>query len=107
MPGPATVEAVRVDLDLSAADRETEHLAPVVEAVNDLVSTWVEPTESGEWAPRFQRGANMLAARIYRRRMSPAGVESFGELGAVYVQRNDPDIAHLLGLGRYRRLAVG
>lgn len=106
MSGPADVDAIAAELDISAGDRERDQLPATVEAVNDLVSTWLAPGPDG-WAPRHVKGANMLAARLYRRRNSPAGVESFGELGAVYVQRNDPDIAQLLSLGRYSRLAVG
>jgi hypothetical protein len=50
----------------------------------------------------------MLAGRLYRRRNSPAGVEAFSDLGgAVYVQRNDPDIALLLRTGAYARPMVG
>lgn len=80
-------------------------LAPVVTAVNALIVRWFG--EADEWDDDIVTGATMLAARIWRRRNSPAGVESFGELGPIYVQRNDPDIAILLGLGNYTRPAVG
>lgn len=43
-------------------------------------------------------GAVMLAARWYARRTSVNGLVAFGELGASYVMRSDPDIAQLLGL---------
>jgi hypothetical protein len=49
----------------------------------------------------------MLAGRLWRRRNSPAGVESFAGDAAVYVSRNDPDVAQLLGLGAYTPPAVG
>jgi hypothetical protein len=48
-------------------------------------------------------GAAMLGARLYRRRNSPEGVATFTADGAVYVQRNDPDVAMLLGIGAYAR----
>lgn len=81
-------------------------LAPVVKAVNALIIRWFGDTVA-EWEDDVIIGATMLAARLWRRRNSPAGVESFGELGPIYVQRNDPDIALLLGLGNYQRPAVG
>jgi hypothetical protein len=49
----------------------------------------------------------MMAGRLFRRRESPAGVAAFGELGAVYVMRNDPDVAMLLGLGSWAKPMVG
>ena len=56
---------------------------------------------SGPWQ---RRGPG----RLYRRRNSPAGVESFSDIGgAVYVQRNDPDIAMMLGIGTYARPVIG
>jgi hypothetical protein len=49
----------------------------------------------------------MLAARLVRRRNSPAGVEAFTEMGPTYVSRFDPDVDRLLGMGPYRPLVVG
>lgn len=61
------------------------------------------------WTPAQRQGATMLAARIIRRRNSLSGVEAFsGDAGgAVYVSRNDPDVALLLGLGAYKKPRVG
>jgi len=53
------------------------------------------------------QGATMLAARLHRRKGSPAGVEAFGSLGAAYVMRTDPDIAMFLKLGSWQRPQVG
>lgn len=95
---------------LTLPDTATDAVAEVVAAVNSMVAIpfgWLAPTASGEWAPHHVHGATMLAARLYRRRHSPAGVETFGAEGAVYVQRNDPDVAMLLGLGAYARPVVG
>lgn len=82
-------------------------LVPVIDGVNAFVARlpYVEP--GGPWADDVRQGANMLAARIFRRRNSPAGVESVSELGAVYVQRSDPDVAMMLGIGTYARPIVG
>jgi hypothetical protein len=52
-------------------------------------------------------GAKLLGARLYRRRNSPEGVATFAAEGAVYVQRNDPDIAMTLGIGQYAPPVVG
>lgn len=82
-------------------------LTGAVAAANDLVSSW----KGAGWdsVPRFRQGAVMLAARLYRRRFSPGGLEGYssGDGGLAYVQRNDPDIAQLLGLGIYKRPQVG
>lgn len=76
-------------------------LGCVVDAINALLPQWVEPDRLD--SPAIAHGGVMLAARVYRRRNSPAGVESLGELGPVYVSRNDPDLAMMLGLANYRR----
>jgi hypothetical protein len=49
----------------------------------------------------------MLAARLFRRRNSPAGVEAMGPDGATYVMRNDPDIGQLLRLGSWQLPGLG
>ena len=83
-------------------------LADTVSAVNSLMADWSAPTgEAGAWSDRQAHGATMLAARIYRRRNSPAGVESIGELGPTYVSRFDPDLDMLLGLGHWQPPRVG
>jgi len=95
---------------LGLPDASADQVAPVVAAVNALVAApagWLTPDAAGVWAPHHVHGATMLAARLFRRRHSPAGVETFGAEGAVYVQRNDPDVAMLLGLGAYARPVVG
>lgn len=89
----------------------------VIGAAVDGVNAWVarlpyaSTTDAGgvtSWAADVVYGANLLAGRLYRRRNSPAGVESFSDLGgAVYVQRNDPDVAQMLGIGTYARPVVG
>ena len=106
MTALTTVAAVREFLGLApAADPE---LTPVVEAVVALVESYHDaPDEGADWPANLRQGSTMLAARIHRRRHSPAGVESLGELGPVYVSRNDPDLAQLLKIGRYAPPRVG
>lgn len=52
------------------------------------------------------QGAVMLAARLYRRRNSPAGIETMGET-VNYVASFDPDLDQFLRRGRYRMPGVG
>lgn len=68
-------------------------------------TTVVYATEA--WPPDIALGAAMLGGRLLRRKNSPEGVASFSDLGPVYVQRNDPDVAMLLQLGDWAAPAVG
>jgi len=52
------------------------------------------------------QAAVMLAARLVRRRNSPAGVETFGE-SVTYVSRYDPEIARALRTGLWALPGVG
>jgi hypothetical protein len=54
----------------------------------------------------YQAAVN-LAARWYRRRNSPAGIESIGDAGIAYVARFDPEIERALRIGSYRRAVIG
>ena len=106
--GPATADAVAGWLGIAENnDTERQHIADVVPAVNAWVATFHTPDDNGKWPAHVTRGAVMLAARITRRRNSPAGVEAFTELGPTYVSRYDPDIDKMLGLGGYRPIVVG
>ncbi len=51
------------------------------------------------------RGAVMYAAREYRRRNSPAGIETFGDVTS-FVTRFDPDIDRALQTGAYARPVI-
>lgn len=107
MANPVSSSEVMAYLKLSAPDI---NLYPVVDAVNVLLVQWfgdLADEETGDWPANYRLGGTMLAARVFRRRNSPAGVETFGELGPIYVQRNDPDIALMLGIGNYARPQVG
>jgi hypothetical protein len=52
-------------------------------------------------------GAKMLAARMYRRRNSPSGVEAITDAGTSFVARYDSDISRLLKLDGYAGPRVG
>lgn len=56
--------------------------------------------------PDAYRGGVMLAARVVRRRNSPAGIESFGE-SVTYVASFDPDLDRFLRRNRHRMPGVG
>lgn len=103
--GPTSVERVRTMLSLDSS--EDDALSGPVAAVNSLVRGWLKPDAEGVWDPRHVFGADLLAARLYRRKDSPAGVVAFGVEGAAYVQRNDPDVALLLQMGAYAAPRVG
>jgi hypothetical protein len=48
----------------------------------------------------------MLAARMFRRRNTPSGVEAMTDQ-VVYVPRRDSDVDQLLRVGSYQLPAVG
>jgi hypothetical protein len=107
--GPATLAGVKEHLSIGD-DRDDTRLTSIVAAVNSQVRSWpvaVAAVDAETWPARIVEGANMLAARLFRRKNSPAGVESFGDQGATYVMRNDPDIAMLLKMGTYTPPQIG
>lgn len=109
--GPTTVGLVKAHLSIADA-RDDTRLDPIVKGVNRLVRSWPVSSPAvgqADWTgvEDVVEGATMLAARLFRRKGSPAGVESFGSLGAAYVMRNDPDVAMLLQLGPWAPPSVG
>lgn len=91
----------------TSEDAELERVCAAVDALVRDLPTAARSAGASEWHVRTALGAEMLAARLHRRRNSPDGVAAFTEAGAVYVRRNDPDVAQLLELGDYARPAVG
>lgn len=107
--GPADPEAVMTELG-PVPTGDTNLVLDAVVAVNVMVRQWncaALAVGQSEWPANIVKGANMLAGRLYRRRNSPNGVESFGDLGPVYVQRRDPDIAMLLNIGSHAFPGIG
>lgn len=88
----------------SAADIEN---APLCAAAVETFVDDLPGVEHGAWDDRTTLGAVILTVRLIRRRNSPAGVEAFGDLGAVYVRRNDPDVAQMLRLDGWARPRIG
>lgn len=111
--GPATWAGVRAQLRVDDA-LDDAVLEPIINAVNRRVTQLPivvdelltqEPAPE-EWPADVVLGAQLLAARLFARRNSPEGVASFSDAGAVYVQRNDPDVAMLLKIGGYARPGI-
>lgn len=116
--GPTTRAQVKAHLAISGDDaRDDTRLDSIVAAVNSRVRDWPvaekatadtqEAADLAGWPASIVEGVTMLAARLWRRKDSPAGVAAFGDFGPVYVQRNDPDVAMLLELGDWSRPQVG
>jgi len=107
--GPTTLAAVKLQLGIDD-DRDNDRITAQVVAVNSMVRTWrcsTAAVDQETWPERIVLGATLLAARYYRRKNSPAGVEALGSSGAVYVMRTDPDVAQLLQLGTHSYPTVG
>jgi hypothetical protein len=91
------------------ASTDMELVTECADAVNAWVTTLPVVADSAEpatWSASVILGATMLAARLYHRRSSPGGVESFTD-GLVYLPRRDSDVDLLLAIGRYSRPGVG
>jgi hypothetical protein len=85
----------------------------LLDEVTGATNAWVAQTayvrELGDvaaWPDDVHLGAVMLAARLYRRRNTPSGVEPFTD-GAVYLPRRDADVDMLLHQGYYAPPRVG
>lgn len=105
MDAATNVESVASHLRLG---RDATGLDLAVAAVNSFMRRIATPAgELGTWGDDQKLGATMLAARVYRRRNSPAGVETIGDMGPTYVSRYDPDLEMLLGFGQWQTPRVG
>ena len=85
----------------------------LIAACTAATNEWVAATayvkglpEPAEWPADVTLGATMLAARLYRRRNTPAGIESIAD-GAVYVPRRDSDVDSMLHMGAWAPPRVG
>ncbi|WP_115685954.1 hypothetical protein [Corynebacterium senegalense] len=92
---------------LGLKDADTEQLEMAVAAVNEQVTQWHGYDAADDFSKSHLLGGTMLAAHLYRRRNTPGGVEQFNELGIAYVQRSDPHVSQLLGLGAWTPPRVG
>lgn len=106
-----SVLAIKGRLGIPADDlSEDVDIAGIVDAV-DVVVRGLAASDRARgleaWPADLTLGATMLGARLHRRRNTPDGVQAFAEGGAVYIQRNDPDVALMLQLGDHARPSVG
>lgn len=92
---------------------DDEILTDVVGAVNGWVAqtAYVKELDPLVWKPPdwpmdVTQGAVMLAARLYRRRNTPGGIESMAD-SAVYVPRRDSDVDLLLHQGAWAPPRIG
>lgn len=107
---PTSTDQVKAWLRLTGT-ADDELISSSVAAVNAWVSRlqWVTDAtdpDTGSWPATAEQGATMLAARMYRRRNTPGGVEALTDV-VVYVPRRDSDVDQLLRVGSYQRPAVG
>lgn len=115
-----TPEAVRTWLGLPATDPAIEDATAATNAfVARLALPLVPKLVDGiavldgdgvqvmEPAADTVLGAKMLAARMYRRRNSPAGIEAITDAGTAFVARYDSDISRLLRLDGFAAPRVG
>lgn len=98
MVGPTADELAQLDRSVRAVNRWVRRL-PCAQVALDLAD-WSTADDVVE-------GSTMLAARIHSRRQTPDGVAPVAGDLAVYVSRNDPDVAMLLQLGPWAPPRVG
>ena len=98
MPGPAVDDADLVRV-CAATELYVQRCRP--EFLTDAEPPGYEPDDE------VVHGAIMYAAREYRRRNSPAGIEQFADGGTTFVSKYDSDIERALRTGTWTRPGVG
>lgn len=108
---PITPADVKAWLKIDADDTDDD---AILTGICEAVMWWVAalPYVAGldpemDWPPDVHQGAVQLAARWYRRRLSPSGIDAITDAGAVYVARSDPEISQLLHLDNHAFPRVG
>lgn len=111
----ATVDGLLTYLGLTTAQAadQSEAMGMAVAAANDAAMTLradvtldVDGEELATWPARIDQGAYVLAARLYGRRGSVAGVAAFADVGVTMLARLDPDVRFLWELGEFERSVV-
>lgn len=86
-------------------------LTSCVKAANSVTARYVGDDLSDQTVPTLddaKQAATMLAARLYRRRNSPEGIQGITPEGiAIGIVRSDADIARLLRIDAYTVPQVG
>ncbi|ALF00764.1 head-to-tail adaptor [Arthrobacter phage Maggie] len=115
-----TVEQVRTWLGLPASDPALEDATAATNAFVERLGLPMQPkivdgiavldddgAQMFEPAADTVLGAKMLAARLYRRRNSPSGVEAITDAGTSFVARYDSDISRYLKLDGFAAPRIG
>lgn len=110
-PPPLTVQGIKDWLRITdPADDELIgwSLAATLDHVARLpfIRRQSEPGNPDTWESDARLGTLMLAARTYRRRNTPGGLEVLADQ-ATYVAQYDPDIERLLRVGKRAAPGVG
>lgn len=96
------------DQDLIRATAATNgYVAGLPIVANLPIDPESDPPVQIAWTDDIVQGGIMTAARLYRRRNSPNGVEAITESGATYVARFDSDISRLLQLESFQKPMIG
>lgn len=108
-PTARRVEPGEISAWLGSKQPPTQEMQDIAQAVTYYVNRLpsIDRETDGGWAATTRTGAVMLGARLYKRRNSPNGIESFSEIGNTYVSRYDSDIARLLNIEAFRKPMVG
>lgn len=108
---PLTVDGVKDWLHI-ADDTDDDLIAWSLSATLDHVATLpyihrqLVPDDPDTWSEDARLGTLMLAARTYRRRNTPGGLEVLADQVA-YTPQYDPDIERLLRVGKRAAPGVG
>lgn len=103
-----TVEAAGQWLQLTGDLGGDAVLSSCVTTANSVVDRYIDPDQPVPSAADAHQAATMLAARLYRRRNSPEGVQGITPDGvAVGIVRTDADIARLLRIDTFTTPQVG
>lgn len=102
------VEDVKEQLKIPAADTTDDDLIGRVAAAVEPIVTRARQDSAADpkASPDTYQGAVMLAAKVVRRRNSPAGIETFGD-SVTYVAQYDPEVSLFLRRGSNRMPGVG
>lgn len=89
----ADLDTLKVMLGVTT-DRDDAVLAQSLDAAIDYVGEHCYPSHVTKGS--VQQATLMIAARLYKRRLSVEGVAGWNDLGVVRIISTDPDISRLL-----------
>lgn len=107
LPADRVKRWLQLDTDADNAVLEDCRTAAASWCEDKRRDLFIGPAEGTAVPDRIVQAGVLSTARLYARRDTPAGLASYAELGAAAILRTDPDVAQLLGIGRYAPPAVG